>query len=95
MPKPLFVTTSTGGKAMKIEPGKGKTEFGPGVSISLSGAEVAIAIDEYLIANSVAILGPRTIRINGELIISGSVYVDPSGTVVAGGTEISGRYRNG
>ena len=76
---------------MKVKRGKGKTKFGPGVDISLSGAEVASAIDAYLIAHNVAILGACTVRVNGELIISGSVYVDPSGTVIADGIEISGR----
>ena len=76
---------------MKIKYGKGKTEYGPGISINLSGDEVAVAIDAYLVARRVCIRGPRTILVNGELIRRGRVYVDPSGFVVTQGKKISGR----
>lgn len=67
---------------MKIQYGDGTTKYGPGVSIELSGDEVAIAIDAYLVAHNVNVQGPRTIRVNGELCKEGEIYVDPSGFVV-------------
>jgi hypothetical protein len=76
---------------MKIDYGNGMTEFGPGVRVSLTGAEVATAIHTYLVAHGVHINGPRTIRVNGELCSSGDVYVDPSGFVINNGKKISGR----
>jgi hypothetical protein len=76
---------------MIVKHGKGRTEYGPGVSIELTGDEVATAIDAYLVAHSVHINGPRTITVNGELCESGHVYVDPSGFVIADGAKISGR----
>ena len=62
-----------------------------GVDIELTGNEVATAIDAYLVARGVIVRGPRTIRVNGELCETGSVYVDPSGKVIDNGTEYSGR----
>lgn len=76
---------------MKIKYGKGKTKYGPGVQIDLTGNEVAIAIDAYLVAHDVNVSGARTITVNGELIKKGGIYVDPSGFVVTDGVEISGR----
>lgn len=76
---------------MKVEYGEGKTEYGPGVSIKLTGNEVAMAIYTYLTAHSVHISGPATITVNGKLCKKGSVYVDPSGFVVTNGKKYSGR----
>lgn len=76
---------------MEISFGKGKTEFGPGIQIDLTGEEVAIAIHAYLTAHKVFIDGPATIRVNGELCQKGGVYVDPSGSVIADGVRHSGR----
>jgi len=76
---------------MKIEHGKGTTEYGPGVSIHLDGDEVAAAISAWLVAHSVHVGGPRTITVNGGLCERGHIYVDPSGFVVANGEGISGR----
>lgn len=76
---------------MIIKHGIGKSEFGPGVSIELTGDEVATAIDSYLVAHNVYVDGPRTIRVNGKLCNKGSVYVDPSGFVINKGNKISGR----
>jgi len=76
---------------MKIKHGKGKTKYGTGVDIKLSGEEVAMAIYTYLCAHNVHIRGAATIRVNGELIDKGSIYVDPSGYVVAKGKGYSGR----
>mgnify|MGYP000402619565 CR=1 FL=1 len=58
--------------------------------LELTGSEVATAIDAYLVAHGVAVSGPRTVTVNGELCESGSVYVDPSGFVIADGKRISG-----
>lgn len=79
---------------MKIEYGRGKTEFGPGVEIKLSGDEVANAIHAWLVAHQVYINGPMTIRVNNELCELGKVYVDPSGFVVSKGIKFSGRGSN-
>lgn len=76
---------------MKVEYGKGRTEFGPGVSIQLSGDEVATAIDAWLVSHNIHVSGPRTVRVNGELCETGHVYVDPSGFVIADGEKFSGR----
>jgi hypothetical protein len=79
---------------MKVKYGKGKTEYGPGVDVVLTGAEVATAIDSYLMAHGIVVRGPRTVTVNGELCKCGRVYVDPSGFVVAGGERLSGRGPN-
>jgi hypothetical protein len=76
---------------MEVKFGNGATEFGPGVSIELTGDEVATAIDAWLVAHGVHVRGPRTVRVNGELCEAGEIYVDPSGFVVAGGERFSGR----
>jgi len=67
---------------MNIEYGNGTTEYGTGISISLTGNEVATAIDEWLEKNHVKVNGPRTITVNGEMCKNGHIYVDPSGSVV-------------
>ena len=76
---------------MEINYGNGKTEYGPGVQIDLGGNEIAIAIDAWLVSQGVAVSGPRTIRVNGELIKDGGMYVDPSGFVINDGEKLSGR----
>ena len=78
---------------MKIKFGKGKTEYGTGVEINLTGNEVATAIDAYLTAHDINVFGARTITVNGKLCKSGQIYVDPSGEVVANGIRYSGRGR--
>lgn len=76
---------------MNVRFGRGQEKFGPGVEIELSGGEVATAIDAFLVAHGIHVSGPRTIQVNGELCDSGSVYVDPSGFVIADGCRYSGR----
>jgi hypothetical protein len=76
---------------MEIKYGDGKTEYGPGVSIELTGNEVATAIDAWLVAHGVHVSGPRTITVNGELCQTGHIYVDPSGFVIADGEKFDGR----
>ena len=76
---------------MKIQYGEGKTKYGPGVSIQLTGDEIATAIDAYLVAHNVHINGPRTISIRDELIGYGEIYVDPSGFVIDKGRKLNGR----
>lgn len=76
---------------MEVKYGEGTTVYGPGVSIELSGDEVATAIDAYLVAHGLCVRGPRTITVNGNLCETGRVYVDPSGSVVTEGVKISGR----
>ncbi len=76
---------------MKIKRGKGRTKYGPGVSIELSGDEVALAIDAYIVAHGAHVNGPRTVTVNGDLCEKGRVYVDPSGFVITNGDRYSGR----
>lgn len=79
---------------MKVKYGKGKSEFGPGVDIYLTGDEVATAISAYLVAHDINVSGPRTITVNSDLIKNARVYVDPSGFVVTCGIKYSGRGIN-
>jgi len=79
---------------MKISYGKGKTKYGPGVQIDLSGEEVAQAIAAYLVAHDINISGPRTIKVNDQLCEKGYIYVDPSGFVIENGVKFSGRGEN-
>jgi len=76
---------------MKIKFGKGKTIYGPGVQINLTGNEVAMAIYTYLTAHNVHIDGAATIRVNGELCKGGEIYVDPGARVIAKGVGWNGR----
>lgn len=76
---------------MNIRHGDGRTEYGPGVLIELTGDEVATAVDSWLASHRINVSGPRTVTVNGRLCESGKVYVDPSGKVVAGGKEFDGR----
>lgn len=76
---------------MRISYVNGKSEYGPGVNIELTGDEVAIAIEAWLVAQDVNIRGPRTIKVNGALCEHGEIYVDPSGAVIADGERYSGR----
>lgn len=76
---------------MQTKYGNGKTEYGPGVQINLTGDEVAVAIRAYLVAHDVYVSGPHTITVNGDRCKGGSVYVDPSGFVIDSGTEFNGR----
>lgn len=76
---------------MNIQYGDGKTEYGPGVQIDLTGEEVAIAIYAYLMAHNVVIDGPAIILVNGSLIKRGEMYVDPDGRVIYNGNLWSGK----
>ena len=79
------------GAVMDIRYGNGTTEYGPGVSIDLTGDEVATAIDAYLVAQRICVRGARTITVNNQLCRAGHVYVDPEGSVVYEGDRWSGR----
>lgn len=76
---------------MNVRFGSGTTEYGPGVAIELSGDEVALAIDAWLVAHDVHVRGARTITVNGDLCKCGLVYVDPGAFVMAGGKRWNGR----
>lgn len=77
---------------MIVKYGEGRSEYGPGVSIELTGDEVATAIAAYLVAHNIHVDGPRTITVNAALCESGQVYVDPCGFVIkANGLRVSGR----
>jgi hypothetical protein len=80
---------------MKVDYGNGTSEFGPGVSIELTGEEVAVAIHSWLVAHEVYIWGSRTVTVNDELCETGRVYVDPSGYATANGMRYSGRGPSG
>lgn len=88
---PGDVAAKAQGEVMIVKHGEGCTEYGPGVSIELTAAEVATAIDAWLVARCIHVSGPRTVTVNGELCESGHIYVDPSGFVIADGVKISGR----
>jgi hypothetical protein len=75
---------------MIVRHGDGKTKEGPGVLISLTGDEVAVAINAYLAAHRVYVFGPKTVRVNSGLCRTGEVYVDPSGYVMDKGIRMSG-----
>lgn len=75
---------------MEIEYGPGVAEDGPGVSITLSGEEVALAIHAWLVARDVIIRGPSSITVNGQRCERGHIDVDPSGQVIAAGERFSG-----
>ena len=75
---------------MKVRHGKGETKYGKGVEIILDGDEVATAIDAYLVARGIHVIGARTITVNSELCNHGRVYVDPSGFVIKKGKKYTG-----
>ena len=66
---------------MKIKWGKGTSEFGTGVQINLTTAEVSRAIHAYLVCRGVNIDGSRTLQVGGEMEFDAGIYVDPSGGV--------------
>lgn len=76
---------------MKLDYGKGKTEFGPGVLIQLTGNELCRAIDAFIKDKGLEVKGPRTVRIAGHAATGASVYVDPAGLVIHKGKKYSGR----
>lgn len=76
---------------MIVKYGEGRTKYGPGVSIELTGNEVATAIEAWLVAHDVHVSGARTVTVNGELCEDGHVYVDPSGFVITDGKKLSGK----
>ena len=76
---------------MEIDYGKEQTQDGPGVSIKLTGHEVAMAIDAWLLAHGVHVRGPRTVTVNGDLCKTGEVFVDQTGRVNHGEQSWNGR----
>jgi len=76
---------------MKLNYGSGTSEYGPGIDIILTGDEVALAIETFLTAQNLYIKGARTLRVNGELCDKGSIYIDPSGSILLKGKEYLGR----
>ena len=78
---------------MEVKFGDGKTEYGPGIEINLTGDEVALAIESYLFSHGVYVGGSRTISVNDELCNYGKVYVDPSGYVMNNGMRYFGSGR--
>lgn len=76
---------------MNAKYGKNVDKYGPGVVIELTGDEVALAIDTYLMAHEVHYTGPRTVTVNGELCQKGRIFVDPTGSVMFKGERFSGR----
>lgn len=64
-----------------------ESSVGVGVSIELTGDEIAIAIDAYLTSHGVHVSGPRTVTVNGELCEKGRVYIDPSGFAICKGVR--------
>jgi hypothetical protein len=75
---------------MNVRFGDGPTQYGPGVSIELTGDEVALAIEAWLLAHNVRVYGARTITVNRELCEFGSVYADPGAFVMVDGARWNG-----
>ena len=75
---------------MNVRHGDGTTKYGPGVTIDLTGDEVATAIEAWLVAHDVHVSGARTITVNGELCNVGRVYVDPGAFAMVGGRRWNG-----
>lgn len=50
---------------MNIRHGKGRTKYGPGVDILLTGNELAQAVLDYIAARGVDVTGPRTVTGRG------------------------------
>jgi len=75
---------------MEISLGNGKTKYGTGVQIDLTGEDLTNAIYQYLEKNDVYVDGAATIRVDGELCrdITAGMYVDPSANV----THLNKRY---
>jgi len=67
---------------MEIVKGRGVSVCGAGVSIKLTGDELASAIRDYLVAHNVHINGASTVIVNSYKCINAEVYVDPSGFVI-------------
>lgn len=78
---------------MKIGYGEGKTKYGSGVSIDLSGEDLASAIDLYIYSKGYYVEGARTITVKGELCEQANVYVDPSGFVIYNGERYDGSFK--
>ena len=76
---------------MRIKLGKGTTQLGTGVVILLRGSEVKEAIEDFLKKKGVKIDGAKTIGVNGELCVSGSIHVNPPGSVIQDGVKWDGR----
>jgi len=76
---------------MKLKKGSGKTIYGPGVLIKMTGDEVAVAIDAYLVAHNIIVSGPRTITMGKKLLKDTEIYIDPSGSVIEKGIRHLGR----
>lgn len=70
---------------MRVKRGTASDDSHPGVTIDLTGDEVATAIRHWLHGQGVLIFGSSTVRVDGNLCDSGQVYVDPSGNVVYNG----------
>ena len=60
------------------------------LNIELTGNEVEIAIDAWLVAQSIYVDGPRTITVNGKLIGRGEVHIASEGFVIHEGIKHSG-----
>jgi hypothetical protein len=76
---------------MNVQFGEGTTQYGTGVQIDLTGDEVAVAIDAYLVSHGIHVYGARTITVNDKLCEKGEIYVDPSGFVMFEGVRWCGR----
>lgn len=75
---------------MEIKRGGGAYN-GPGILIELSGNELAAAVDRYIAQHGIQVKGARSVRVNGLNCACATVFVDPSGTVVSGDCDLTGR----
>ncbi len=72
-----------------------ETSHGPAAEVHLSGDEVAVAIDAYLVARRFIVRGARTVLVNGDLCTDGLVLVQPSGFVINSDGERFGNKPGG
>jgi hypothetical protein len=64
-----------------------KNTIGLAAEIILPADEVATAIEAYLVAHRVVVVGPRTTKMKG---LNAAISVDPSGYAIINGVKYSG-----
>jgi len=79
---------------MNVQHGNSTLSTGPGVTICLSGEEVATAIEAYLVAHNIVADGFRTVSINGNFCGPDrgtcTIHVAPAGFVITNGVKFTG-----
>jgi hypothetical protein len=60
---------------MNIKYGNTQSKRGHSIIIELDGAEVAEAIDAWIIGRGVYVSGERAVTVNGEICHTGQIYI--------------------